>query len=267
MNDVDLADGIRLHVRDEGPSEAPALVLAHGLCTDLSVWDAVVPHLPGSLRIIRYDLRGHGRSCVPRPPYSMGAMVRDAEALLDHLSLQDCTFVGLGLGGMIAQGLAVKRLDLVRALVLAGTAAKWGLPETWRTRGRAALTHGMESVADETITRWFAPKAIAEGRAEGIRAQLAAMPPDGYAGGCAAIAGTDFYTPTSGLRLPVLGIAGAEDRATPPDLVRETTALIPGSRFELMRRAGHLMCLDQPEAFAALLTGFLASTGHLTDPT
>ena len=83
-----------------------------------------------------------------------------------------------------------------------------------------------------------------------------------YTGCCAAIAGTDFYTPTSGLRLPTLGIAGSEDGATPPDLVRETIDLIPGSSFSLMRKAGHLPCVEQPKDYAALLDTFLRKIGH-----
>ena len=85
----------------------------------------------------------------------------------------------------------------------------------------------------------------------------------GYTGCCAAISGTDFYTPTSGLRLPTLGIAGSEDGSTPPDLVRETVDLIPGSTFHLMRKAGHLPCVEQPIEYAQVLTDFMRSTGHI----
>ena len=92
---------------------------------------------------------------------------------------------------------------------------------------------------------------------------LCATPVDGYCGVCAAIAGTDFYTPTSGLRLPTLGIAGSEDGSTPPDLMRETTDLIPGSKFHLIRKAGHLPCVEQPEEYARVLTQFIHDTGHL----
>jgi 3-oxoadipate enol-lactonase len=92
---------------------------------------------------------------------------------------------------------------------------------------------------------------------------LVRQPAEGYAGCCAAIAGTDFYTPTSGLRLPTLGIAGSEDGASPPDLVRETVDLIHGSKFELIRRAGHLPCVEKPAEYAALLTTFLKETGHV----
>ena len=79
----------------------------------------------------------------------------------------------------------------------------------------------------------------------------------------AAISGSDFYTPTSGLGLPTLAIAGSEDGSTPPDLVRETADLVRGSRFQLIRGAGHLACLDAPEAYAAALTGFLRDIGHV----
>jgi 3-oxoadipate enol-lactonase len=92
---------------------------------------------------------------------------------------------------------------------------------------------------------------------------LARTPAEGYAGCCAAIAGTDFYTPTSGLTLPTLGIAGTEDGSTPPDLVRETVDLIKGSRFELIRGVGHLPCVEKPEQYAALLTQFLKDVGHV----
>ena len=85
----------------------------------------------------------------------------------------------------------------------------------------------------------------------------------GYIGCSAAISGTDLYTPTASLRLPTLGIAGSEDGSTPPDLVRETVDLIPGSRFELIRNAGHLPCVEQPQEFARLLNAFLKETGHV----
>ena len=81
--------------------------------------------------------------------------------------------------------------------------------------------------------------------------------------GCAAaIAGADFYTPTAGLRLPVMAIAGGHDGSTPPDLVRETAALIRGSRFQLIRRAGHVPMVDRPAEVAATLGAFLEGIAH-----
>ena len=84
----------------------------------------------------------------------------------------------------------------------------------------------------------------------------------GYIGCAMAISGTDFFTPTSGLRLPALGIAGSEDDATPADLVRETVDLIPGSKTVVMRRAGHLPCVEDPKTYADHLTTFLKEIGH-----
>ena len=114
---ADLGD-ITLHYREDGTPDGAPLVFANSLGTDLSLWDKVLPLLPQGLRIIRYDMRGHGQSDCPPAPYTMGALVRDAEGLLDHLEVRDCVFVGLSIGGMVAQGLAVKRLDQVRAMVL-----------------------------------------------------------------------------------------------------------------------------------------------------
>src|SRR5690606_41844672 len=94
------------------------------------------------------------------------------------------------------------------------------------------------------------------------RTMITRRPVEGYLGCMAAISGTDFYTPTAGLTLPTLVIAGTEDGSTPPDLVRETAALIKGARFELIRGAGHLPCVDRPAEFAGLLRGFLAGIGH-----
>jgi 3-oxoadipate enol-lactonase len=254
---------ISIHYRDEGTADGPALVFANSLGTDLHLWDAILPYLPAGLRVIRYDKRGHGRTDVPPAPYSMGALVRDAEALLDHLGVRDCAFVGLSIGGLIAQGLAVKRLDLVRCMVLSNTAAKIGTPQLWQDRINAVRSGGIEALADATMQRWFSRDFLGRPELQTWRDMLTSQPDEGYIGCSAAISGTDFYTATAGLRLPTLGIAGSEDGATPSDLVRETTQLIPGAQFHLMRRTGHLPCVEAPEAYAARLTQFLRDTGHI----
>lgn len=257
------ANGIGLHVADDGPRDGPPVVFAHALGCDLRIWDGVLPHLPPGLRLIRYDSRGHGLSDCPAGPYAMGALVRDAEALLDALELRDAVFVGLSIGGLVAQGLAVKRLDLLRGIVLACTAAKIGTPALWQERIDMVKSDGPAALLDGLMPRWFT-RGFRDGpEARMARNMVGRQPAEGYAGCCAAISGTDFYTPTSGLRLPCLGIAASEDGSTPPDLVRETIDLIPGARFELMRRAGHMAPVEQPEAFAALLSSFLRGIGHV----
>ena len=257
-------DGTQIYTRVDGneDAEAPTLVFANSLGSSLELWDPVLPLLPEGLRIVRFDNRGHGRSEVPDGPYSMGAMISDAEAVCNAFEVKDCVFVGMSVGGLIAQGLAVKRLDLVRGLVLSNTAAKIGNAKMWQDRIDLVRGKGMTLAADEILPRWFSRDFLMTPELTRWREMLKSVPVEGYCGVCSAIAGTDFYTPTSGLRLPTLGIAGSEDRSTPPDLVRETVDLIPGSEFMLIRKAGHLPCVDQTTEFATTLNGFLQRIGH-----
>ncbi|OAN80652.1 3-oxoadipate enol-lactonase [Sulfitobacter sp. EhC04] len=254
---------VRLHYRVDGPEDGAPVVFANSLGTDMRLWDPILPMLPKGLRIIRYDKRGHGLSSCPPAPYAMGALITDVERLLDFLGVRQCVFVGLSIGGMIGQGLATKRLDLVRAMVLSNTAAKIGNPQMWAERIAAVEKDGIESLADAVMERWFAADFRAKPELELWRNMLVRGEDAGYAGCCAAISGTDFYTPTASLRLPLLGIAGSEDGSTPPDLVRETVDLVPGSKFHLIRKAGHLPCVEQPREYATVLSDFLKGVGHV----
>jgi len=254
---------VQIHYREDGdPSGAP-VVFANSLGTDLRLWDDVVPLLPPGLRIIRYDKRGHGLSSCPPAPYSMGALVTDAERLLDHLGVRDCVFVGLSIGGMIAQGLAVKRLDLVRGMVISNTAARIGTVQMWEDRIAAIREGGIEALADAVMERWFSKTFRQTEALTAWRNMLVRQPAEGYMGCAAAISGTDFYTTTATLTLPTLAIAGSEDGSTPPDLVRETAELIRGARFHLMRGAGHLPCVEKPGEYSELLAEFLEEIGHV----
>lgn len=264
MSFSDIGD-IRLHYEVEGPDDGPVLVFANALGTDLSIWDGVLAHLPSELRVIRYDMRGHGQSSCPEAPYYMGDLVQDAARLMEYLGAKDAVFVGLSLGGMVAQGLAAERLDLLRAMVLSNTAAKIGTHQMWHDRVHQVRDHGVEAIADPTMERWFAkgtrrarPELVAD-----IRAMFMKSPIEGYIGCMEAIGETDLVESTARLRIPTLGIAASEDGSTPPDLVRETTDSIPGSQFHLIRRAGHMVCIEQPEEYAVALTGFLKSVGHI----
>ncbi|MEJ8561237.1 3-oxoadipate enol-lactonase [Yoonia sp. GPGPB17] len=256
-------DGVTLYFEQQGPADGPAVVFSNSLGTTLHLWDAILPYLPDDLRILRYDMRGHGQSDVPKAPYTMGQLISDAAAICDTAEVHDAVFVGLSVGGMIGQGLAVKRPDIVRALVLSNTAAKIGNPKLWQDRIDAVRTTGLAGMSDEIMKRWFSNDFYGTPQMVPWKAMVEATSVDGYTGVSAAIAGTDFYTPTGALRIPTLGIAGSEDGSTPPDLVRETVDLIPGSQFSLMRRAGHLPCVEHPKTYAKHLTAFLQSIGHI----
>ena len=125
----------------------------------------------------------------------------------------------------------------------------------WNDRIAAVKAGSIESLADPVMERWFSAAFRKTPELLAWRNLLVRQPDAGYWGCSAAIAGTDFYTPTAALRLPALGIAGSEDGSTPPDLVRET--------IDLIRGAGHLPCVENPAEYADILTEFLKETGHV----
>jgi len=252
-------DDLRLNADLTGPVTAPPLVLVHGLGLDLRLWDAVMPALSRH-RVLRLDLRGHGGSDSPPPPYTMGAMIRDVERLMQHFALKDAVILGAGEGGLIAQGLAVKRLDLVRAMVLTGSATRFGNPDLWQRRITAFAT-GPDLAAEAASLlgpRWRQLPAARE-----VEAMLSRTRPEGWQGLAAAVGNTDFYQTTATLTLPTLVLAGGDDRKTPPDMQRETADLIAGADFQLLSGASHLAMLTHPAAFAAALTAFLTRIGHV----
>jgi len=255
-------DDLRLNARLDGPASSPPLVLLHGLGMDLTIWDSLLPVLP-PLRLLRCDMRGHGGSDTPPGPYAMGALIRDAERLMDHFGLKDAVVLGHAVGGMIAQGLAVKRRDLVRALVLSNTAARIGSASQWQTRIDAVRAQGMSAIAPRTLDHWFGRNPTGRPDLGPWRDRLLRQSPEGWIGVAAALKGADFYTTTATLRLPTLAIAGDRDGDTPPDLVRETADLVPGSRFVLLNGAGHLPFVEKPADYGATLTRFLKEIGHV----
>ena len=258
-------DGTPLHVQEDGDRDGPPVLFLHALGADLSLWDRVIPLMDPRLRLVRMDLRGHGQSGVPPAPYGMGTLVSDAESVADALGLREAVVIGLSLGGLIAQGLAVKRLDLVRALVLSNTAARVGTPAQWAERIAAVRAAGMAGVAPGTIARWFGRDHRDSPLALQWQRKLLACDPQGWMGCAAAVAGADFYTTTASLRLPLLGLAGTEDGSTPADLVRETVDLVPGATFQLLRRTGHVPCVEDPIAWEEAVSAFLTRIGHLPD--
>jgi 3-oxoadipate enol-lactonase len=252
-------EDLRLNADLTGAPGAPPLVLIHGLGLDLRLWDDLVPRLPGH-RILRLDLRGHGASDDPPPPYAMGALIRDVERLLTHFALTDTVVVGAGEGGLIAQGLAVKRLDLVRAMVLTGSATRFANPSVWDARLARLKAQGpdLESECAQLLgPRWRAAPSLPQ-----VHEMLTRTRPVGWEGLATATATADFYQTTATLTLPTLILAGADDRKTPPDLQRELADLVAGSEVQLLRGGSHLAMLTHPDSFAAALTGFLIRIGH-----
>ncbi|MDE0969708.1 MAG: alpha/beta fold hydrolase [Octadecabacter sp.] len=248
---------LNAHVVGEGPP----IVCLHGLGMDMSIFGDLIKYFSNH-KIIRFDLRGQGQSTVPEGPYTMGGLIADTEAVIDYYEVHDEVVFDLSIGGMIAQGLALKRLNQVRGLVLCATAAKFGQANQWHVRAATARTKGMVALVDEKLERWNVKYSGVQTRKLN-RAQFISANPEGYAASCEAIAGSNFYTPTSSLRLATLGLGGDLDKSTPPDQVRETTDLIRGSKFQLIHGAGHLAPETHANVVAVHLHEFFLQIGHI----
>lgn len=250
---------LRLNVGLFGPEDAPPVILIHGLGLDLRLWAGLLPALARN-RVLTLDLRGHGLSDTPPAPYSLGGLIRDVERLADHFSLRDAVVVGQGEGGLIAQGLAVKRLDMVRGLVLTGTATRLGNPDLWAARIARHRDNGPDIEAD--CAALLGPRWEALPAAGPVRAMLEETRAEGWQGLAAAMATADLYQTTATLTLTTLVLAGGEDRKVPPDMQRETADLIAGAEFCLLPGAPHLSMLTDPARFRQALGGFLTRIGH-----
>ena len=257
------ANGIVLHHRVLGRTDGPALVFLNSLGSDFRIWQEVVPAFLDGFRVVLYDKRGHGLSDAPAAPYTMDDHADDLMALLDLLHVKSAALVGLSVGGMIAQRIAVRAPERVGALVLCGTAAKIGTSEMWAERIAAVEGEGIGSIADRILERWFTT-SFRETRLDdyaGWRNMLVRTPVHGYAGTCASIRDADLTADASRIQAPTLCAVGDQDGSTPPDLVRNTASIIPGARFEIIERAGHIPCIEQPAVLTKLINQHLRETG------
>lgn len=259
------ANGVALHYADDGPAGGPAIVFANSLGTDFRLWDDVIRRMEGGFRIVRYDKRGHGLSGCPPGPCSVADLAADAAALMDGLGIANSLFVGISIGGMIAQQLALARPDLVAAAVLSNTGAKIGSAEMWDQRIAAVKDGGVDAIGDAVIERWFSGDYRGRNalQVRAWREMLGRTPADGYAACCEALKHADLTGEVAGLKQPVLFIAGSEDGSTPPALVKGTADRIHGSRFRLFEGAGHLPCVEQPGSYAEMITAFGREVGVL----
>jgi 3-oxoadipate enol-lactonase len=230
-----------------------AIVFANSLGTDLRIWDGVVARLPTDIPVLTHDKRGHGLSDVT--DLDMATHIHDCADLMDHLGLRDALICGVSVGGLIAQGLAATRPDLVAGLVLSNTAHRIGDAESWNARIARVTAEGLEGMAHEIMARWFSSGFRTASPAEwaGYRNMLLRTPAPGYIATCAAIRDTDFTASTRALRLPVTCISGSADQATPPALVQGMAELIEGATLHCLTDIGHLPCIETPDTVAGLV--------------
>lgn len=256
-----LLNGVTIHYQTIGaPAGKPVIVFANSLGCDFRIWRDVIVRLAGDYAIVTYDKRGHGLSDIGETPYSMDDHVSDLEALLDHLQVKQAIVCGLSVGGMIAQGLYARRKDLVRALILCDTAPKIGNEASWNARIETVKEDGITALADGILERWFTPDFRHDDNPEfaGYRNMLTRTPVAGYAGTCAALRDCDYTNEASQIGVPTLCVVGNQDGSTPPELVLAMAKLIPAARYEVIADAGHIPCVEQPEALAAVMRAFIS---------
>lgn len=257
-------NGIVLHYEVSGAKELPPLVFANSLGTDLRIWDKVAERLASRFQIVRYDKRGHGLSEAPPPPYALTDHVADLAGLLDHLKIDRTAVVGLSVGGMIAQGFAALHPERLAALVLSDTAHKIGTMESWNDRIDLVTRKGLGALVERVMPLWFTPAFRKPDNPDyvGHVAMFLRSPIDGYVGTCASVRDADLTESTRALKVPTLCMVGDQDGSTPPDLVRSMANLISNSEFRIIPNAGHIPCVEQPDAVAGLIGGFLRNAHY-----
>ena len=250
----------RLHVQEDGPSDAPVLVLGPSLGTDLGMFDAQIEDLAQQHRIIRYDLRGHGRSPVVPGPFTVADLAQDVVDLLDDRAIDRFCYAGVSLGGAIGLQLAVSVPDRVERLIVMASAAQFPDPPSWKARADRVRAEGTEFLIPSRIGAWVTP-GFAESdpeETERLLAMLRRTSREGYAACCETITDFDVRDRLPGITAPTLVIAGADDPATSPDVVRGIADGIPGARFVVVPQASHLVSAEQPDAVTAEIRQFLA---------
>jgi 3-oxoadipate enol-lactonase len=238
----------------------PWLTFIHQLGGDLSVWDQLAGYFRDDYTVLRYDVRGHGRTALSNQPFTVSDLSDDLAALLDALDAPTTHLVGMSMGGMIAQQFALVHPSRVDSLTIADSTSGT-LPENravWDQRAHAARTDGMAALLPSTLSRWLTaefqaahPEAV-----EPIREVLANTLPEGYAMACEALRDFDIRSKLGSIRCPTLTVGGRHDAGTPPAATQAIADAIEGAQFELLD-AAHLAPIEQSHRFAALLETFL----------
>ncbi len=244
-----------------GKVEAPVLVLAHALAANSAMWRSHRVALEESYRVLSYDIRGHGASGGPSGGCDLDALADDAERLMDSLDLGEVQWVGVGLGGMIGQALALRGSQHVGALVLAGSMAEptEGLRSTLRERVEIATEQGTGALREAILGDWLTEgfRQMRQRAVEEAEDQILATTVSGFVHCCEAILGLDHLDRLVELDLPVLVVVGAEDRVSSVRAAWAMHERIAGSRLEIVRSAAHLCAVEQPELFDKLVLEFL----------
>jgi pimeloyl-ACP methyl ester carboxylesterase len=251
-------NGIDIAYRDEGAGQP--ILFIHAFPLHSASWDRQIVVFSPHHRVIAPDLRGLGASARGSGAASLDQHADDLAALLDHLTIENATVVGLSLGGYISFALWRRHRQRVAALILADTRAAGDSDEAKQGReknARLAEEQGPGALADQMLPKLLAHNASATLRAE-VRAIIESNDRAGIAATLRAMAARPDSTPLlATIDVPALVIVGAEDTLTPPSEAAAMCNAIPACRLAEIPGAGHLSNLEAPEAFNAEVAEFV----------
>ncbi|HZE58928.1 MAG TPA: 3-oxoadipate enol-lactonase [Burkholderiales bacterium] len=250
-------NGTELYYEVSGKEGRPWLVLSHSLACTVRMWDPQVAALEERFRILNYDMRGHGASAAPNGAYTLDMLADDVLGLMRELKIERATYVGLSIGGMIGQTLALRPTKHFDKMVLADTSHTQP-PEAikqWDDRIRTAQTQGMKALVPPTMERWFTPGFRESPQAQRIATLIADTPVAGYVGCAQAIMKLNTTARLKEIKLPVLAIAGEADPSAPG--TKHIGENVPGAKLVMLKQAAHIANVEQPEKFNQALRDFL----------
>ena len=199
---------------------------------------------------------------MPPGPYALDDLVDDAARLIREWGRGPVVFIGLSMGGMVAQGLAIRHPELVKRVVLANTVAQYpdAAKAAWTQRIAAVQQGGMAAVADMVVERYLHAgfRNANPAAAQALREQILRSDAAGYVASCYAVMSVDWLEQLSKVQCPALVIAGAHDVGATPAMAQAIAERIAGATLKVFDDASHLSVAEQPQAFADAVRVFIA---------
>jgi 3-oxoadipate enol-lactonase len=257
-------NGTSIYYELHGPTSGPMLALCHSLGTSSGLWDRQVEAAAeafGGMRILTFDVRGHGRSPVSASDGSIETFASDFLALLDYLDVDRVDFAGVSLGGLLGQWLGACAPNRLRHLVIANTAAKLGTTESWNARIATVTEHGLSAIADGVLGRWFSAsfRAREPQTAERFRRVLLDTPVAGYNCACQALRDADMRPSAKEIAVPTLVVAGDVDESTTTHDAAWLADNIPGATMTTLH-AAHLANVEASAEFNRAVSQYIRVT-------
>jgi 3-oxoadipate enol-lactonase len=256
-------NGATLHACIEGREGAPWLVLVHSLGTDLRLWDGQTSVFGKEYRVLRYDVRGHGRSSAPKGPYTMDQLGDDLFGLLEHFAVPRAHVVGISLGALTALAVAERNAPQIASIAVCDSRADMPaeFAQAIDERNRLIRKEGMAAIAQPMVERWITPATFAARPevAEKVRQMVRATSVEGFASCAEAIKANRLLEQLSQIKVPSIFVAADRDAGLPVEVMHWMQQRVPGSRFKVIAGGGHLSNLDQPDAYNDVVLQFLRS--------